>query len=64
MPSIEEIKSELWQIAIGDGTESARVSALRALADIMGLTKASPPEFPEGMTALMDALAEGLSQSG
>lgn len=60
LPTIDEIKSELWWIAIGDGTESSRVSALRALADIMGLMKPAPPDFPEGMTALMDALAEGL----
>ncbi len=60
VPTIDEIKSELWWIATGEGTESSRVSALRALADIMGLMKPSPPDFPEGMTALLDALAEGL----
>ncbi len=60
MPTIEDIKLELWSIAIGEGSEASRVSALRALADIMGLTKQPPPEFPEGMNALMDALAEGL----
>lgn len=59
-PTLEEIKSELWRIATGDGTESSQVSALRALADIMGLTKPAPPDFPEGMTALLDALSEGL----
>ena len=60
VPTIEEIKSELWKIAIGDGSESSRVSALRALADVMGLLKSTGTEFPAGMNALLDALAEGL----
>ncbi len=59
VPSGDEIKSELWRIAIGDGSESSRVSALRALADIMGLTKAQPLEFPPAMKILLDALEEG-----
>lgn len=62
LPTIDDIKSELWQIGIGEGSESARVSALRALADIMGLMKPTAPDFPEGMNALLDALAEGLSE--
>ena len=61
VPSADEIKAELWRIGTGDGTESSRVSALRALADIMGISKASPPEFPPGMQVLLDALGEGLS---
>lgn len=63
VPTGEEIQSELWSIGTGEGSDASRVSALRALADIMGLTKPAAPDFPEGMTALLDALAEGLSSS-
>lgn len=60
VPSDIEIKSELWQIACGNGSEASRVSALRALADIMGLLRGSPPVFPEGMAQILDALSRGL----
>ncbi len=64
LPTVEQVQAELWLIATGDGSEASRVSALRVLADIMGLTKPKAPKFPDGMIALMDALAEGLSDSG
>jgi hypothetical protein len=54
------VAAELWRIATGDGSESARVSALRTLADIFGMLRAAPPELPEGLTILLDALYNGL----
>lgn len=62
VPTDSEIKSELWRIATGEGSEASRVSALRALADIMGLMRTAPPELPEAMSAIMDALSQGLSR--
>ena len=64
LPSVDEIKGELWRIATGKGSEASRVSALRTLADIMGLMKSTGPEFPERMNALLDALEEGLGEPG
>ena len=62
VPTAVEVKSELWRIATGEGSEASRVSALRALADILGLMRADPPELPEAMSAYMDALALGLAR--
>ena len=62
IPTDVEVKGELWRIARGEGSDASRVSALRALADIMGLMRADPPELPEAMSAYMDALARGLAR--
>lgn len=62
IPTSNEIKSELWRIASGNGFEASRVSALRALADIMELLRSAPAELPEAMSAYMDALARGLTR--
>ncbi len=63
VPSSVDVKSELWRIATGEGSESSRVSALRVIADIMGLMRPTSSEFPEGMSALLDAIARGLDSS-
>lgn len=60
-PTSDDVTKELWSIATGEGSEASRVSALRALADIMGLLKQQQQEMPEAMAWLMDALAAGLS---
>ncbi len=62
VPTDIEIKAELWRIGIGDGTESSRVSALRALADMLGMMRPTAPEMPEGMAILLDALSRGLDR--
>lgn len=61
-PTASDVTLELWKIATGEGSEASRVSALRALADIMGLLKPQQQEFPEAMTWLLDALARGLGE--
>lgn len=60
VPTPDGVAAELWRIATGDGSESARVSALRALADIFGMLRAQPQELPEAMSLLLDALSRGL----
>ena len=60
VPTDLEIKAELWRIGTGDGTESSRVSALRVLADMLGMMRPTAPEMPEGMAMLLDALSRGL----
>lgn len=63
LPTDDEVKSELWKLATGDASDGSRVSALRTLADIMGLRQQAkpPPEFPAAMLVYMDALAIGLA---
>ena len=62
LPTTDDITLELWKIATGEGSEASRVSALRTLADIMGLLKPQQQELPEAMTWLLDALARGLGE--
>lgn len=62
VPTDDEIKAELWRIGSGDGTESSRVSALRVLADILGMMRPAAPQLPEGMAILLDALSRGIAR--
>ena len=60
-PTPDGVAGELWRIVTGDGSESARVSALRTLADIFGLLRAAPPELPAAMSQLLDAISRGFN---
>ena len=62
VPSNDEVKSELWRIATGDGSDASRVAALRILADVLGLMKPESSEIPEAMNTLLDALSVGMAQ--
>ena len=59
IPTTDEIKSALWEIATGAGSEASRVSALRALADITGMLKPRTNELPEALTRLLDGISQG-----
>ena len=65
LPSTEDIIRGLAAEARGEGpdtTASSRISAWRALADIHGLLGGSSPELPEGLKAMLEALARGAEE--
>lgn len=54
--------SKLAERAADDTSPASSVSALRTLADILGMTAGARQQAPAGYTELMEALARGLAQ--
>lgn len=58
--SPEAVARELWKLARSGDTSASRVSALRTLADIYGLTAGSARELPDALNAMLDAVRLGI----